>query len=63
MSFAGVCSAETAGDIEEVDVSLCVQWALFSSPEAAHGWLAAHPGAGLSPQGGVGSKLPPGLAG
>lgn len=40
-----VCNnAETASDVEDVDTDLCVQGPLFSSAEAAQGWLADHPG-------------------
>jgi len=34
---------EEAGDVEDVDANLCVQTPLFSSTEAAQGWLADHP--------------------
>lgn len=37
-------AAEAAGDIEDVDADVCVQMPLFSSAEAAQGWLADHPG-------------------
>lgn len=36
-------------DIEEIDTNLCVQWPLFSSAEAAQGWLADHPGGRVFP--------------
>jgi len=36
---------EAASDVEEVDANLCVQCGpLYSSAEAAHGWVDAHPG-------------------
>lgn len=38
---------EASCDIEEVDANICVQAPLFSSAEAAQGWLAAHPGGRL----------------
>ena len=44
---------EAAGDageiVEDVDASICAQWPLFSSAEAAQGWLAAHPGGRVFP--------------
>jgi alkylmercury lyase len=41
---------EAASDIEDVDANLCVQCgALYSSAQAAHGWLAAHRGSRALP--------------
>ena len=43
-------TSEAASDVEEVDASLCVQCGpLYSSAEAAHGWLDAHPGSRVLP--------------
>jgi len=36
--------AETAGDVEELDASVCVQMPLFASAGVAQGWLDAHLG-------------------
>lgn len=41
--------AAAADDVEQVDANVCVQSPLFSSAEAAEGWLAAHPGGRLFP--------------
>ena len=40
---SGVEEAARGGDIEDVDATVCVHTPLFSSAEAAQGWLAAHP--------------------
>jgi len=40
---------EGAGDIEEVDANVCVETPLYSSAEAARGWLADHPGGRVFP--------------
>jgi alkylmercury lyase len=40
---------EPAGDVEDVDANTCVQTPLYSSAEAAQGWLAAHPGGRVFP--------------
>ena len=37
------------GDIEDVDAAVCGQMPLFASAEAAHGWLADHPGGRVLP--------------
>ena len=42
-------AVETAGDVEEVDASVCVQMPLFASAEAAKGWLGTHPGSRVLP--------------
>lgn len=41
--------AGTVSDVEEIDANVCVQWPLFSSAEAAQGWLADHPGGRFFP--------------
>jgi alkylmercury lyase len=41
--------AKEAGGIEEIDANLCAQAPLYSSAEAAQGWLAAHPGGRVFP--------------
>lgn len=40
---------EKAGDVEDVDANLCVETPLFSSAEAAQGWMAAYPGGRVFP--------------
>lgn len=41
---------ETAGDIEEIDANVCVRCSpLFSSADAAQGWLADHTGGRVFP--------------
>ena len=41
---------EAASDVEGVDANLCVQCGpLYSSAEAAHVWLDAHPGSRVLP--------------
>lgn len=40
---------EAAGDVEDVDANVCVQAPLFSSAEAAQGWLANNPGGRVFP--------------
>lgn len=40
---------EAAGDIEDIDTNLCVQAPLYSSAEAAQGWLADNPGGRIFP--------------
>ena len=42
-------AVETAGDVEEVDASVCVQMPLFASAEAEKGWLGTHPGSRVLP--------------
>jgi len=42
-------AAGDAGDVEDVDANVCVQWPLYSSAEAARGWLADHPGGRVFP--------------
>jgi alkylmercury lyase len=49
MSPAVCAPAETAGDVEEIDATLCVQSPLFASADAAQGWLDAHPGGQVVP--------------
>lgn len=34
---------EAAGDVEDVDANVCAHMPLYSSAEAAQGWLADHP--------------------
>ncbi len=41
---------EAASDVEEVDANLCPECGpLYSSAEAAHGWLDTHPGSRIRP--------------
>jgi alkylmercury lyase len=42
-------SGKAAGDIEDLDASMCVQSPFFASAEAAQGWLDAHPGGRVLP--------------
>jgi alkylmercury lyase len=42
-------AVEMAGDVEEVDASVCAQMPLFASAEAAKGWLGTHPSGRVLP--------------
>jgi alkylmercury lyase len=42
-------SGTAAGDIEDLDASMCVQSPFFASAEAAQGWLDTHPGGRVLP--------------
>jgi alkylmercury lyase len=48
-SCAEAASSGEQIDADACDANLCVQCPLFSSAEAAHGWLDAHPGGRVFP--------------